>query len=177
VGEPIKATSETVAEKNSSSSHILKALVEGKVLTAATAMDESSDISLDHLTEEDLANAYTTTIKTETGQDVIIIITQPGGGSSRSPAPSSPSPSPSCDPDAAMLSPSLFSSPDYHYASSSDYEWSPSPAAATRSRGGNSQPPQRKKYQRKNKPTLVLEPYPRYNNTPIPVFSRLLFEL
>jgi hypothetical protein len=137
----------TIAEKNS---NILKALVEGKVLTAAAMDDSACDIGLD-LTEEDLSNAYTTTVKTETGQDVIIIITQPGGGVGGRSPPSPPSPR-----ELDALSPysrSTMGSPDY---SSSDYEWSPSPASQPAGQ------PERKKYQRKNRPTMVLEPYPRY---------------
>ncbi len=84
-------------------------------------------------------NAYTTTIKTENGQDVIIIIAQPGSPASR------------YVPDiVAAASPSLGSPA---YSCSDDYEWSPSP---------QQQKQQRKKYQRKNRPTLLAEPYPRY---------------
>ena len=110
----------------------------------------NNDLSLD-LTEEDLSNAYTTTIKTENGQDVIIIIAQPGGGGGVSPLLARR------ETPYSLSSPMMaLGSPDYSSSASSDYEWSPSPA--------RSQPagqPQRKKYQRKNKPTLALEPYPR----------------
>jgi len=133
------------AEDNS---RILKAMVEGKVLAppADNSFDDSftSGSSCDgsfELTEEDLVNAYTTTIKTENGQDVIIIIAQPG-----SPASSR------YVPDIVAASPSLGSPT---YSCSDDYEWSPSPQQQQKSG-------QRKKYQRKNRPTLLAEPYPRY---------------
>ena len=140
--------SKVTAEDNS---RILKAMVEGKVLAPpADSFDDSftsSSSSCDgsfELTEEDLVNAYTTTIKTENGQDVIIIIAQPG----------SPASSRYVVPDrlalAAASSPSLGSPA---YSCSDDYEWSPSPQ----------QQQQRKKYQRKNRPTLLAEPYPRYH--------------
>ena len=123
----------------------------GKVL--ATAGDEdgmNNDLSLD-LTEEDLSNAYTTTIKTENGQDVIIIIAQPGGGGGVSPLLARR------ETPYSLSSPMMaLGSPDYSSSASSDYEWSPSPA-----RSQSAGQPQRKKYQRKNKPTLALEPYPR----------------
>lgn len=141
-------------EQQINNTSILKAQVAGKVLATAGDDDDSlssgGDLTLD-LTEEDLSNAYTTTIKTENGQDVIIIIAQSGRGSPPShgrretQSPFSLSP-----PSMAMDSPEDFSS------SSSDYEWSPSPAG-----GQPAGQPQRKKYQRKNKPTLTLEPYPR----------------
>jgi len=134
-------SSKLSAEDNS---RILKAMVEGKVLAppADNSFEDSftSGSSCDgsfELTEEDLVNAYTTTIKTENGQDVIIIIAQPG-----SPASSR------YVPDMVAASPSL-GSPDY--SCSDDYEWSPSPQ----------QQQQRKKYQRKNRPTPMAEPYPR----------------
>ena len=143
--------STTVENNNNTNSSFLKALMAGKVL--ATAGDEdgmNNDLSLD-LTEEDLSNAYTTTIKTENGQDVIIIIAQPGGGGGVSPLLARR------ETPYSLSSPMMaLGSPDYSSSASSDYEWSPSPA--------RSQPagqPQRKKYQRKNKPTLALEPYPR----------------
>jgi len=146
-----------INEEKEENSSILKAMVMGKVLATGgdgcqedfTAGVESSreDISLD-LTEEDLANAYTTTIKTETGQDVIIIIAQPSGvrspASGRRPVPDAWSP----------RSDSLAASPAASYSSaSSDYEWSPSPVSQR-----SVQP---KKYQRKNRPILKPEPYPR----------------
>jgi hypothetical protein len=132
------------AEDNS---RILKAMVEGKVLAppANNSFEDSfasssCDGSFD-LTEEDLVNAYTTTIKTENGQDVIIIIAQPGSPASR------------YVPDmVAAASPSLGSPA---YSCSDDYEWSPSPQ--------QKQSAQRKKYQRKNRPTPIAEPYPRYH--------------
>jgi hypothetical protein len=138
-------SSKLTAEDNS---RILKAMVEGKVLAppADNSFEDSftSGSSCDgsfELTEEDLVNAYTTTIKTENGQDVIIIIAQPGSPASR------------YVPDMVAASPSL-GSPAYAASScSDDYEWSPSPQQQTA---------QRKKYQRKNRPTLLAEPYPRY---------------
>jgi hypothetical protein len=142
-------SSKLTAEDNS---RILKAMVEGKVLAppadnifddSFTSGGSSCDGSFE-LTEEDLVNAYTTTIKTENGQDVIIIIAQPG-----SPASSR------YVPDMVAASPSL-GSPAYAASScSDDYEWSPSPQQQQQSA-------QRKKYQRKNRPTLLAEPYPRY---------------
>jgi hypothetical protein len=133
-------SSKLTAEDNS---RILKAMVEGKVLAppADNSFEDSftSGSSCDgsfELTEEDLVNAYTTTIKTENGQDVIIIIAQPGSPASR------------YVPDMVAASPSLGSPT---YSCSDDYEWSPSP-----------QQQQRKKYQRKNRPTPLAEPYPRY---------------
>jgi hypothetical protein len=148
----------TAPEKNinSNNSSILKALVAGKVLASANTGDyfaaEDSDFSLD-LTEEDLANAYTTTIKTESGQDVIIIIAQPAGSDLSTQKVARGRESPLSN--SSMLSPGMTSSMGSP-ASLSDYEWSPSPA--------NQRPIQRMKYQRKKKPTLVLEPYPRYPN-------------
>jgi hypothetical protein len=133
--------SKLTAEDNT---RILKAMVEGKVLAppADNSFDDSfRSSSCDgsfELTEEDLVNAYTTTIKTENGQDVIIIIAQPGSPASR------------YVPDMVAASPSLGSPT---YSCSDDYEWSPSP----QQKSG-----QRKKYQRKNRPTLLSEPYPRY---------------
>lgn len=147
----LKEIETSLAEKNRS---ILKALVAGKVLAADNRSGlntMSSDLSLE-LSEEDLANAYTTTIKTENGQDVIIIIAQPGGGGGGVSPPSS-----SSRRDLESLSSYSFSgvgSPGYTSSVSSDYEWSPAP----------SQPagqPQRKKYQRKSRPMLSVEPYPR----------------
>jgi hypothetical protein len=140
-------SSKLTAEDNNS--RILKAMVEGKVLAppADNSFDDSftSGSSCDgsfELTEEDLVNAYTTTIKTENGQDVIIIIAQPGSPASSRYVP---------DRLAAASSPSLGSPA---YSCSDDYEWSPSP----QQKSG-----QRKKYQRKNRPTLLAEPYPRYH--------------
>jgi len=144
-GHGQRQTELATIEKNNN--NILKALMAGKVLASGDDDDESmnsGDLSLD-LTEEDLSHAYTTTIKTESGQDVIIIIAQSAGGVS----PPTQSP--------YSLSPLLMSSPEYSSSASSDYEWSPSPAAGRQPAGQ----PQRKKYQRKNKPTLALEPYPR----------------
>jgi hypothetical protein len=135
-------SSKVTAEDNS---RILKAMVEGKVLAPTdNSFDDSftsgsSSCGSFELTEEDLVNAYTTTIKTENGQDVIIIIAQPGSPASR------------YVPDmVAAASPSLGSPA---YSCSDDYEWSPSP---------QQQSAQRKKYQRKNRPTPLAEPYPRY---------------
>lgn len=126
-------------------SRILKALVAGKILASADSFEDSFTSSIENsssfeLTEEDLANAYTTTIKTENGQDVIIIIAQPNSPASR------------YVPDMLASSPSL-GSPAYASSSCSDYEWSPS--------FQQQQSAQRKKYQRKNRPTLLSEPYPR----------------
>jgi hypothetical protein len=142
--QPQQQSSKLTAEDNS---RILKAMVEGKVLAppANNSFEDSfTSSSCDgsfELTEEDLVNAYTTTIKTENGQDVIIIIAQPG-----SPASSR------YVPDMVAASPSLGSPA---YSCSDDYEWSPSPQQQQKSG-------QRKKYQRKNRPTLLAEPYPRY---------------
>lgn len=137
-------------------SQVLKALMAGKVLATGGSGDlvagkNGSDLTLD-LTEEDLANAYTTTIKTENGQDVIIIIAQPGAGGS-------PAAAGRLVPDLLLSSPgdpSSLGSPAYA-SSSSDSEWSMSPG----SNQPSLQPAKRKKYERKIRPTLKNEPYPR----------------
>lgn len=150
-----KGASAAAAEpvSNNNNSNILKALVAGKVCLAADD-DSSSDLSL-NLSEEDLSNAYTTTVKTENGQNVIIIIAQPAASTA---ALSPLSPPRALSPQSSYLLP-LVGSPGYasspSSSASSDYEWSPSPAAA------GQQQQQRKKYQRKTRPTLVQEPYPR----------------
>jgi len=123
-------------------SRILKAMVEGKVLATADSFEDSftSSCGSFELSEEDLVNAYTTTIKTENGQDVIIIIAQPNSPASR------------YVPDMVSSPTGSLGSPAYASSSCSDYEWSPSP---------QQQAGQRKKYQRKNRPTLLSQPYPR----------------
>merc|ERR1712098_1035288 len=93
---------------NTSISHqsILKALSSGNVLNTE-----------EMITEEDLSNAYTTSVTTDDGQNVIIIIAPSSPKESQSPAQSPihvPCPSPS-------------NSSDYESSYETDPDWAPSP--------------------------------------------------
>lgn len=93
---------------------ILKALSSGKVF------DSTSD-NKGILTEEDLNNAYTTSVVSDDGQNVIIII-----------APSSPQPQAPPSPTFTTISVNspTPSTSDYESSCDTDPEWSPSPNPA-----------------------------------------------
>merc|ERR1712025_1384632 len=95
-------------------SQILKALSSGNVFNSTPVADP-----LNILTEEDLSNAYTTSVVTEDGQNVIIIIAPPS-------SPKSP-PSPAVSPIHVTAQSPLATS-DYESSYETDPDWSPSPA-------------------------------------------------
>jgi len=134
---------------NSSPDEILSALTSGKVL-------ENNNT----LTMEDLNNAYTTSVVSEDGQNVIIII-----------APNSPaefdsflepvSPKSEFQPP---ISPTATITNDSDSSYDTDPEWSPSPASNTSFSTQILSPPEqtkhRKKYARSRPPQAPTGPYP-----------------
>lgn len=127
-----------------------------RIFKALTSGNVESDWSL---TEADLKDAFTTTIRGENGEDVIIIIAP-----SPPPSPLSPVASPYLAP--SLLSPHsniAVSSPGVSEAcSESDYEWSPSPPASRH--GQIALSPSRRKYQRKVRSGAPTGPYPQEKN-------------
>jgi len=132
---------------------ILKALSSGNVFDSTT---DNKGI----LTEEDLNNAYTTSVVSDDGQNVIIII-----------APSSPQTPPS--PTFTTInvnSPSPATTSDYESSSDTDPEWSPSPQPASTSTSPRHQQIKntpaatktiKKKYARSKPPQPPSGPYPK----------------
>lgn len=134
----------TPPASNTSISHqsILKALSSGNVLNTE-----------EMITEEDLSNAYTTSVTTDDGQNVIIIIAPSSPKESQSPAQSPihvPCPSPS-------------NSSDYESSYETDPDWAPSPITtiqnAYMTETMTTKAP-RKKYARSKPPTPPTGPYP-----------------
>lgn len=132
---------------------ILKALSSGNVFDSTT---DNKGI----LTEEDLNNAYTTSVVSNDGQNVIIII-----------APSSPQnpPSPTFT-TINVNSPSPASTSDYESSCDTDPEWSPSPNSADtitspRHQRTSNTPAAtktiKKKYARSKPPQPPSGPYPK----------------
>jgi len=116
--EPISTTTTPTINPNKSvisdPSQILKALSSGNVFNSTPVADPKNI-----LTEEDLSNAYTTSVVTEDGQNVIIIIAPPS-------SPKIP-PSPAVSPiHVNALSPLTTS--DYESSYETDPDWAPSPA-------------------------------------------------
>jgi len=138
---------EPVSPPASSPDQILSALTSGKV------MEDNNT-----LTMEDLNNAYTTSVVSEDGQNVIIII-----------APNSP---PECESFLEPVSPTTqLQSPtsptatnDSDCSYDTDPEWSPSPASNTSFATQLFSPPEqtklRKKYARSRPPQAPIGPYP-----------------
>lgn len=132
---------------------ILKALSSGNVFDSST---DNKGI----LTEEDLNNAYTTSVVSNDGQNVIIII-----------APSSPQnpPSPTFT-KINVNSPSPATTSDYESSCDTDPEWSPSPNPANTIPSPHHQPINstpgatktiKKKYARSKPPQPPSGPYPK----------------
>jgi len=148
VASPVSAvvpnpSHEIPSHNNLTHENILKALSTGNVLS-----------SHELLSEEDLKDAYTTSMTTDDGQNVIIII-----------APSTPKqcPSPSSSP-IHMTCPSPLNTSDYETSYETDPEWVPSPM---NNEEQNFYPSQsfdnkmgRKKYARSKPPTAPTGPYP-----------------
>jgi len=144
--EPVEAVQP--AQQSNSPDEILTALTSGKVM-------ENNNL----LTMEDLNNAYTTSIISEDGQNVIIII-----------APSSPE---ECTEFLEPVTPNtLLQTPlsptnttnDSDCSYDTDPEWSPSPASSTSFMSQILSPPEqtkhRKKYARSQPPQAPSGPYP-----------------
>jgi len=138
---------EPVSPPASSPDQILSALTSGKV------MEDNNT-----LTMEDLNNAYTTSVVSEDGQNVIIII--------------APNSSPECESFLEPVSPTTqLQSPtsptttnDSDCSYDTDPEWSPSPASNTSFATQLFSPPEqtklRKKYARSRPPQAPIGPYP-----------------
>jgi len=123
---------------------ILKALSSGNVLNTE-----------EMITEDDLNNAYTTSVTTEDGQNVIIIIAPNNPKEAQSPAQS----------PIHVSSPSPSNSSDYESSYETDPEWAPSPISTIQngayptSEIMQSKAP-RKKYARSKPLTPPTGPYP-----------------
>jgi hypothetical protein len=135
VQESTSAMAETVDE--SWSQHNLEAETDMifSALSSGNVMMEDVDLK-----QEDLKNAFTTSVTGEHGENVIIILAPP--------SPVAP-PSPQ---ETSYLSSALSPSSSATYES--DIDWSPCPAPTTLS-------PTRRKYQRKVRPTPPSAPYPK----------------
>jgi len=138
---------EPVSPPASSPDQILSALTSGKV------MEDNNT-----LTMEDLNNAYTTSVVSEDGQNVIIIV-----------APNSPAECKSflepVSPTTQIQSPtSPTATNDSDCSYDTDPEWSPSPASNTSFATQLLSPPEqtklRKKYARSRPPQAPIGPYP-----------------
>lgn len=145
------------ASTQSSPTALLAALANGKVSVNDSGMT---------LTEEDLSRAYTTTMVTEDGENMVIIIAPP------SPASPPTSPANSFASVAPSPGPSLMSLTDYDSSYDTDPDYSPrSTSRNNAGTSGNSgsviqirektteQPP-RRKYQRRKPPQPPAGPYP-----------------
>jgi len=149
VGETPEAVEEVEpAQQSNSPDNILSALTSGNV------MENNNSLTMD-----DLNNAYTTSIVSEDGQNVIIII-----------APSSPEecteflePVTPKTPQQTPLSPTNTTN-DSDCSYDTDPEWSPSPASNTSFASQILSPPEqakhRKKYARSRPPQPPAGPYP-----------------
>jgi len=145
--EPVEAVEP--AQQSNSPDKILSALTSGNV------MENNNSLTMD-----DLNNAYTTSIVSEDGQNVIIII-----------APSSPEecteflePVTPTSQVQTPLSPTNTANNDSDCSYDTDPEWSPSPASNTSFASQILSPPEqskhRKKYARSRPPQAPSGPYP-----------------
>lgn len=145
----------TPTSTQSSPTALLEALANGKVSVNDSGMT---------LTEEDLSRAYTTTMVTEDGENMVIIIAPPSPAAPTSPSNSFVSATPS-------PGPSLISLTDYDSSYDTDPDYSPGSKSRTTGTSRNngsvyqirektSDEPPRRKYQRRKPPQPPVGPYP-----------------